>query len=212
MVIEASKPFVPTALVLQADNAFAAARGGRQQLQRLRADLLGDADTASWYARQSGRSALALPRSPRAGAQVGGQWVDPNDEPELVRQLETIVRKLDALDQDRHGIPYDFCVGAFFCFSLRHIAAWVHSHISSSLCTGWPFFTSVDWLRAGRVRLGVHEILPRQDWRRPRHPLLWMSTGAHFFLFRQRLPISSLRGQENADRRLTQWRKSLVLR
>ena len=31
MVIEASKPFVPTALVLQADNAFAAARGGRRE-------------------------------------------------------------------------------------------------------------------------------------------------------------------------------------
>merc|ERR1712224_363451 len=81
------------------------ARGGRQQLQRLRADLLGNADTASWYARQSGRSAVALPRSPRAGAQVNGQWVDPNDEPELIRQLENIVRKLDALETDRKGIP-----------------------------------------------------------------------------------------------------------
>jgi hypothetical protein len=107
MAIEANRPFVPTSLVLQADNAFAAARGGRQQLQRLRADLLGDADTASWYARRSGRSAVALPRSPRPGAQVEGMWVDPNDEPELIQQLESIVRKLDALEQDRHGIPYD---------------------------------------------------------------------------------------------------------
>lgn len=110
MVIEANRPFVPTSLVLQADNAFAAARGGRQQLQRLRADLLGDADTASWYARRSGRSAVSLPRSPRPGAQVGGMWVDPNDEPELIQQLESIVRKLDALEQDRHGIPYATCI------------------------------------------------------------------------------------------------------
>ena len=44
---EASKPFVPTALVLKSDAALAAARGGRQQLQRLRADMLGDTDTAS---------------------------------------------------------------------------------------------------------------------------------------------------------------------
>jgi hypothetical protein len=106
MVYEASKPFIPTALVLQADNAFAAARGGRQQLQRLRADLLGDADTASWYAHQSGKGVTErLPRSPRAAAQVGGQWVDPNDEPELIRELESIVRKLDVLEQERQGIP-----------------------------------------------------------------------------------------------------------
>ncbi len=133
MVIEASNPFVPTALVLQADNAFAAARGGRQQLQRLRADLLGDADTASWYARQSGRSAVALPRSPRAGAQVNGQWVDPNDEPELIRQLESIVRKLDALETDRRGIPYDTCA---WILEIDAVPAATHHHLFSLFPTG----------------------------------------------------------------------------
>ena len=54
---EASKPFVPTALVLKSDAALAAARGGRQQLQRLRADMLGDTDTASCV-----RCAFALTR------------------------------------------------------------------------------------------------------------------------------------------------------
>jgi hypothetical protein len=31
--------------------------------------------------------------------------VDPNDEPELIRELESIVRKLDVLEQERQGIP-----------------------------------------------------------------------------------------------------------
>lgn len=105
MQYEASKPFLPTQLVLQADTAYAQARGGRQSLQRLKCQVLGDADTASWYAHQSKGASVSMPRSPRAAGMVDGNWVDPSEEPDLIKQLEHIVRKLDVLEQDRRCDP-----------------------------------------------------------------------------------------------------------
>ena len=61
--------------------------------------LTADTRMLSWYAHTT--KTTMVPRSPRGAT----GWVDPNEEPELISQLEGIVRKLDVLEQERKGIP-----------------------------------------------------------------------------------------------------------